>query len=84
MYLVFSLQPVGCELVFPGLFPATVGLYQAGETEGTGEAEPPHKHLVLGLPVLTDILEDWSVCSVTVAPLLRSGCFSLCCIAANI
>lgn len=74
IHLLGRLQPVRSQLVFAGLLPAAVRHHEAGDTQSAGEAEAPHKHFVVGLPVLTDILKNRS--GAAAAAFRRSGGFT--------
>lgn len=56
--LLDCLQPVGSQLIFPGLLPPSVWDHETGNSQSSGEAEAPHKDLVVGPLVLTNILEN--------------------------
>lgn len=73
IHLLGRLQPVRSQLVFAGLLPAAVRHHEAGDTQSAGEAEAPHKHFVVRLPVLTDILKNRSGAT---AAFRRSGGFT--------
>lgn len=73
IHLLGRLQPVRSQLVFAGLLPAAVRHHEAGDTQSAGEAEAPHKHFVVGLPVLADILKNRSGAT---AAFRRSGGFT--------
>lgn len=60
-YLLLCLQAVRCELVFPGLFSATVRNHKAGDAQGSSVAKPPYKHFVVGLSLLPNILKHWTL-----------------------
>lgn len=57
-YLLFRIEAVRGQLVFSGVFPATVGNHKAGNAERSGVAEAPHEHFISGLPALSDIAEQ--------------------------
>lgn len=80
IYPLCSLQAIGIELVFAGLLPAAVWHHKARDTQSTSEAKAPYKHFVVGLFVLANVLKNWTIADF----LLRSGCFTECCITTDL